>query len=196
MATVAVLQQSEAGAGYVLARKAQGFEAAGAKSCSVTATAPALTTKDHVYIGPMFKNSDGTRYLYSEGYAFRTEELAARFVALRSSAPYQRCKEKQDDEAQRQRTPANYVKLAEVSFSDPTGHIPAIYREVAGGPNSAGKKVEAAVYDRFTFQHGRVVVVLSIDTSVSGTRSRSIEARTLATLRSFDKALDSRLAGA
>jgi hypothetical protein len=144
----------------------------------------------------MFKNSKGTRYVYSEGYAFRSEQLAERFVEMRSRAGYQRCKEKQDDAAERQRTPGDYVKLASVSFSDPTGHIPTMYRELAGGPNAAGKKVDAAVYDRFTLRRGRVVVVLSIDTTISGAADTVIGAETLGTLTAFDTALSKRLGSA
>jgi hypothetical protein len=192
----AVLVQTDIAAGYTLFRKARGFLGIAAQSCAVVDPAPALTTADHVYVGPMFKNSDGTRYLYSEGYAFRSEQLAERFVAMRSRAGYLRCNEKLDDAAERPRTPKGYVKLAPVSFTDPTGHIPTMYREHAGGPNSAGKIVDAAVYDRFTIHRGRVVVDVSIDSSVSGTAGTAIDAETLDTLKAFDTALTRRLGSA
>jgi hypothetical protein len=190
----AALRQADIGAGYTVSRKVQGFIAAGAQSCAVIDPAPALTTADHVYVGAMFKNSDGTRYVYSEAYAFRSDQLAERFVVLRSRPGYQRCKEKQDDAAERQRAAGYYVKLRSVSFSDTTGHIPTMYRERAGGPNSAGKPVDVAVYDRFTLRRGRVVVVLSIDSSrPSVVADTTIGAETLGTLRTFDAALDARL---
>ncbi len=189
----AVLVQTDIPAGYTLYRKASGFLGISAQSCAVVDPPPALTTADHVYVGPMFKNSDGTRYVYSEGYAFRSEQLAERFVAMRARPGYLRCNEKLDDAAERQRTPRDYVKLVSVSFSDPTGHIPTMYREHGGGPNSAGKNVDAAIYDRFTFRHGRVVVDLSIDSSISGTASTAIGSETLGTLKAFDAALTKRL---
>jgi hypothetical protein len=192
----AALVQTDIPAGYTLFRKLGGFIAAGAQSCAVIDPAPSLTTADHVYVGPMFKSPDGTRYLYSEGYAFRSEQLAERFVVMRSRAGYQRCKEKQDDAAERQRTPGDYVKLTPVSFSDPTGHIPTMYRELGGGPNSAHKNVDVAIYDRFTIRRGRVVVVLSIDTSLSGTAGTAIGAETLGILQAFDTALTKRLGSA
>jgi hypothetical protein len=196
VAREAALAQTDIPAGYTLVRKANGFAAIGAQSCAVIDPDPALTTADHVYVGPMFKNAKGTRYVYSEAYAFRSEQFAERFVTMRSRAGYLRCKEKLDDAAERQRTAQNYVKLAPVAFTDPTGHIPTMYREHAGGPNSAGKKVDAAVYDRFTIRHGRVVVDVSIDSSLSGTAGTRIDAETLDTLKAFDGALTRRLGSA
>jgi hypothetical protein len=129
-------------------------------------------------------------------YAFRSAELAKRFAAFRTTAAYQKCKQQQDDASTRQARANTYVKLTPVKWSDPTGHIPSMYRELTG-TTRGGKHVDGGFYDRYTLRRGRVVVVVGIDSALgnNGAASLMLAQQTSDVLRSFDTALTTRLAG-
>src|SRR5580765_3622736 len=128
----AALRLADVGAGFSNNRKARGVSAFGAESCAVIAPGAFLTTRDHLYSGAMYKKQGASYFAYSEVYAFRSAELAQRFAAFRTTAAYQKCKQQQDDASTRQARANTYVKLTPVKWSDPTGHIPTMYRELTG----------------------------------------------------------------
>ncbi len=192
----AALRLADVGAGFANNRKARGVGAFGAESCAVIAPGAFLTTRDHLYSGAMYKKKGAVYFAYSEVYAFRTPALAVRFTAFRATAAYRKCKQQQDDALTRKERANSYVKLTAVRWSDPTRHIPSMYRELTGN-TVGGKQVDRAFYDRYTLRRGRVVVVINID---SGFGSSLPEAQKLANqttliLRRLDGALPARLAG-
>jgi hypothetical protein len=195
-AAKAALRLADLGAGYRDNRKAGGATAFGAASCSVVAPGAFLTTRDHLYSGAMFKKSGATYYVYSEVYVFRAAALAAKFADLRATAAYRKCKQQQDNASTRRARANSYVKLTPVRWSDPTGHIPSMYRELTG-ITRRGKQVEGGFYDRYTLRRGRVVVVVNIDSAVgkNGAASLTLAKQTFDILRSLDTALTKRLAG-
>jgi hypothetical protein len=192
----AALQLSDVGAGFANYRKPGGVSPFGAESCAVTAPGAFLTTKDHAYDGAMFKQKDATYFAYSQTYVFRTEADAKRFATLRGTAAYKQCKVKQDDEATKAARKGVYVKLTPVAWSDPTTHVPNMYRELTGNITN-GKQVDNGFYDRYTVRRGRVVIQVSIDSDLGrdDAASQAIANQTGDILRAFDKALTTRLAG-
>ena len=195
-AAKAALQLTDVGAGFANYRKAGGVKAFDKKSCAVMAPGAFLTTRDHVYSGPMFKKKSSTYFAYSEAYAFRTEASAKRFVAFWATTAFKQCKVKQDDAATRAARAGTYVKLTTVAWSNPTGDIPSMYRELTGNI-SAGKQVDNGFYDRYVLRHGRVAVVINIDSELGRdtAASQAIANQTGDVLRSLDAALAKRLAG-
>jgi hypothetical protein len=195
-AAKAALRLADAGAGFASNRKAGGVTAFGAESCAVIAPGAFLTTRDHLYSGAMFKKKGANYFAYSEVYAFRTRALAARFAALRATAAYRKCKQQQDDALIRKERANSYFKLTAVKWSDPTGHIPSMYRELTG-TTSRGKQVDGGFYDRYTLRRGRVVVVVSIDSGLGSNLAESLllSNQTSVILRRLDAALPARLAG-
>ena len=196
-AAKAALRLVDVGAGFRNSRKAGGVTAFGAASCSVIATGAFLTTRDHLYSGAMFKKKGASYFAYSEVYVFRSAALATRFAAFRTTAAYRKCKQQQDDASTRQARANSYVKLIPVKWSDPTGHIPSMYRELTG-VTSRGKQVDGGSYDRYTLRRGRVVVVVSIDSALgrNSAASLTLAKQTDDILRSLDTALPTRLAAA
>jgi hypothetical protein len=192
----AALQLSDVGTGFANYRKAGGVSPFGAESCSVTAPGAFTTTKDHAYDGAMFKKKDATYFAYSQTYVFRTEADAKRFATFRATAAYKQCKVKQDDEATSAARKGAYVKLTPVAWSDPTTHVPSMYRELTGSV-TGGKQVDNAFYDRYVVRRGRVVIQVSIDSELGrdDAASQAIASQTGDILRAFDKALTTRLAG-
>jgi hypothetical protein len=192
----AALQLADVGAGFANYRKAAGVSPFGAESCAVIAPGALLTTKDHLYSGAMFKKRDATYFAYSETYVFRTEADAKRYATLRATAAYKQCKQKQDDKATSAARKGTYVKLTPVAWSDPTTHVPSMYRELTGSVSN-GKQVDTAFYDRYTVRRGRVVIQVSIDSELGSddAASQAIANQTGDILRALDKALTTRLAG-
>ncbi len=189
------IRESDVGSGFALYRKAGGLTAVGAKSCSVTAPGAMLTTKDRVYSGPMFKKNDAAYFAYSEVYVFNTEELAQRYAAFRATPAFEQCKQGQDDASTREKNADIYVKLTPVSYPNPTGHIPTMYRELTGN-TSGGTPVDNGFYDRYTVVNGRVVVVVSIDSSLApnDSGSQALARQTGDILRHLDTTLAARAA--
>jgi hypothetical protein len=196
-AAKAAVQLNDVGSGFAPYRKAGGLSSVGAQSCSATAPGAVLTTADHVYSGPMFKKKDATYFAYSEVYVFRTEELARRYAAFRATPAFKQCKQRQDDATTRDAHPNIYVKLTPASYSNPTGHIPTMYRELTGN-TSSGKQVANGYYDRYTVVSGPVVVVVSIDSELArdDAGSQALAQQTGDILRSLDTTLASRVSGA
>jgi hypothetical protein len=191
----AALQLVDAGPGFANYRKATGVEPVGPKSCSVIVPGAVLTTRDHVYSGAMFKKKDSSYFAYSDTYVFRSEDDAKRYTRFRATDAFKQCKQKQDDEAARAATPNSYVELTPVKWSDPTAHIPSMYRELTG-TISGGKREAGGFYDRYTVRRGRVVIVVSIDSELApdAAASQALADLTGVTLRAFDTALATRLA--
>jgi len=189
------LQLADVGSGFTPYRDAAGLVAVGAQSCSVTAPGAVLTTRDHVYSGPMFKKDDAKYFAYSEVYVFRAEELAKKYAAFRATPVFKQCKQHQDDATTRQAQPGTYVELTPVSYPNPSGHIPTMYREVTGS-TAGGKRVEGGFYDRYTVVNGPVVVVVSVDSELARTDSGSaaIARQTGDILRHLDTTLAARAA--
>ncbi|HEV7526072.1 MAG TPA: hypothetical protein VGP92_13965 [Acidimicrobiia bacterium] len=194
-ASKAAIARADVGAGFADYKKASGFTAVGRESCSVTVPGSVLTAQDHVYAGPMFKKTDGTFFVYSEAYVFRSRALAQRYAAVRATTAFKKCKEKQDDAATRAAQPKNYVKLTTATFADSNGGIPTMYRELQGGPDATGKLTDVVFYDRYTVLHGRVVVVVLIDAALpkDNAGSQAIVTRTSTLLKSVSTALDKRV---
>ncbi|MDQ1511325.1 MAG: hypothetical protein QOG50_3169 [Actinomycetota bacterium] len=195
-AAKAALRLADVGAGFRNNRKAGGVTAFGAASCAVIAPGAFLTTRDHLYSGAMFKQKGATYFAYSEVYVFRTAALATRFAAFRTTSAYQKCKQQQDDASTRHARANSYVKLTPMQWSDPTGHIPSMYRELTG-ITSGGKQVDGGFYDRYTIRRGRVVIVVNIDSALGSNIAASftLAKQTYDILRSLDAALPTRLAG-
>jgi hypothetical protein len=191
----AALQLADVGSGFGPYRDAGGLGTVGAQSCSATPPGAVLTTRDHVYSGPMFKKNDAQYFAYSEVYVFRTEELAQRYAAFRATPAFKHCKERQDDASTRQAHPDSYVQLTPLSYRNPSGHIPTMYRELTG-TTSGGKRVDGAFYDRYTVVSGPVVVVVSIDSELARTDagSAAIARQTGDILRNLDTTLATRVA--
>jgi hypothetical protein len=189
------VELSDVGSGFAPYRDAGGLSAVGPQSCSVTAPGSVLTTRDHLYSGPMFKQKDATYFAYSEVYVFRTEELAQRYAAFRATPAFKQCKQRQDDATTREAKPGYYVKLTNVSYRNPSGHIPTMYRELTG-VSSGGKAVDNGFYDRYTVTSGPVVVVVSIDSELARTdaASAAIARQTGDILRNLDTTLATRVA--
>jgi hypothetical protein len=189
------LQAADVGSGFSPYRDAAGLVAVGAQSCSVTAPGAVLTTRDHVYSGPMYKKDDAKYFAYSEVYVFRTEELAKKYAAFRATPKFEQCKERQDDTTTRKAQPGSYVVLTPVSYRNASGHIPTMYRELTG-TTSGGKRVDGGFYDRYTVVNGRAVVVVSIDSELSPTDAGSVAVahQTGDILRHLDTTLAARAA--
>ena len=60
-------------------------------------------------------------------------------AAFRATAAYRKCKQQQDDALTRKERANSYVKLTAVNWSDPTGHIPSMYRELTGLTSAASR---------------------------------------------------------
>jgi hypothetical protein len=195
-AAKAAVQLNDVGSGFAPYRKAGGLSSVGAQSCSATAPGAVLTTADHVYSGPMFKKKDATYFAYSQTYVFRTEADAKRFATFRGTPAFKQCKQKQDDKATSAARKGAYVKLTPVAWSDPTTHVPSMYRELTGNM-TGGKQVDNGFYDRYTVRRGRVVVVVNVDSDLGrdDAASQAIANQTGDILRALDKGLTTRLAG-
>jgi hypothetical protein len=167
----------------------------GTSSCLTTAPGAFLKPTDTAYGGAMFKKSGTTYFVYSSTFVFRTEDQAKRFATFRASTGYKQCQAKEDDAATRKSAPDIYVKLTPIPWSDSTGHIPTMYRELTG---SRSTSINNGFYDRYTVRRGRVVIVVYVDSSLGHTdaQSNAIAKQTGGVLQSFDAALDTRLAGA
>jgi hypothetical protein len=189
----AALGASDVGAQFAVYRKPSGVIAVGSESCSATPPGAVLTTRDHVYGGPMFKKKDAKFFAYSEVYVFRTEALAKQYTAFRATSAFKQCKVKQDAAATREANADIYVKLTPSTYPDPTGNIPTMYRELTGS-DTGGKQQPNGFYDRYTVQSGRVVVVVNVDSELArdNAGSEAIAQQTGDILR----ALDTRLSAA
>jgi len=196
VAAKAALSLADVGSGFGNYRKAAGSGAVGAQSCSVTAPGAFLTKDDRSYSGPMFKKKDASYFAYSDVYAFRTEALAKKYVALRATPAYKQCKQRQDDAATRASRPGSYVKLTAVKWTDPSDTIPTMYRELTV-VTTGGKQVDGGFYDRYTLRHGRVVVIVNVDASYgrNAAESQALANQTGDILNALDTALSARLAG-
>jgi hypothetical protein len=192
----AALQLSDVGSGFANYRKAAGVSPFGAESCSVIAPGAFMTTKDNAYDGAMFKKKNATYFAYSQTYVFRTEADAKRFATFRATPAFKQCKQKQDDKATSAARKGTYVKLTPVAWSDPTTHVPSMYRELTGNV-TGGKQVDNGFYDRYTVRRGRVVVVVNVDSDLGrdDAASQAIANQTGDILRALDKGLTTRLAG-
>ena len=186
----AALGANDVGSEFSPYRKADGVLAVGSQSCSATPAGAVLTTRDHVYSGPMYKKKDASYFAYSEVYVFRTEELAMQYAAFRATPAFKQCKVRQDDAATRDARAGTFVKLTPVDYPNPSGHIPTMYRELTGSVTD-GKKVANAFYDRYTVRHGPVVVVVSIDAAFArdDAGSQAVAEQTGDILRSLDTRL-------
>jgi hypothetical protein len=191
----AAVQAADVGSGFTPYREAGGLVAVGAQSCSATAPDAVLTTRDHLYSGPMFKKNDAKYFAYSEVYVFRNEQLARRYATFRSTAAFQQCKQRQDDATTREAQPDAYVALTPVSYPNASGHIPTMYRELTGS-TSRGKRVDGGFYDRYTVVSGPVVVVVSIDSELARNdeSSAALARQTGDILRHLDTTLAGRVA--
>jgi hypothetical protein len=65
--------------------------------------------------------------------------------------------------AQRTRNKKASVRRTATMFTDPAFHISSFYREIGRLPDKHGRLLLAATYDRYTYQRGRMIVVLSVD---------------------------------
>ena len=194
-AAKAVLRHVDVGAGFANNRKAGGVSAFGAESCAVIAPGAFLTTRDHLYSGAMYKKKGAPYFAYSEVYVFRTPALAVRFAAFRPARRTGSASSSKTDALTRKERANSYVKLTAVRWSDPTGHIESLYRELTGN-TVRGKQVNHAFYDRYTLRRGRVIVVVNIDSDFGRNllAAKALANQTTLILRRLDAALPARLA--
>ena len=159
------IKPADLGPGFTQYSKADGWSAVGAKSCSVAGSSP-VTPADHVYSGPKAKDRAGRVFVYSVSYVFKAPSSATSYAEYRSTAAFRSCKRQQDQTAERTRNKKLSVRSTDAKFADPARHVTTFYREIASVPAKDGSPVDTATYDRFTFQHGRVVVVINIDSGI------------------------------
>ena len=103
---------------------------------------------------------------------FNTEDTCAAVRGVPGDAGVRsECKQTARTTQSTREKDARHLRQAHARFRTrtPTGHIPTMYRELTGN-TSGGTPVDNGFYDRYTVVNGRVVVVVSIDSSTRAER--------------------------
>ena len=162
-------------------------------SCSVTSGSP-LTKADHAYSGAILQDPKGRFFVYSRSFVFKSAAFAERYGQVRATARFKACAQKEDQADERTRNKKARVQAMTTTFTDPAFHITSFYREIAKRPDKNGKLVNVGTYDRYTYQRGRVLVVLAIDMrAATKARIRSLNAEVTAAYDAAVRALEARV---
>jgi hypothetical protein len=184
---------ADLGRGFKARDTAIGWTRVRAKSCSVASGSP-LTNADHAYAGAISKDPKGRFFVYSRSFVFKSADFAERYGQLRSTARFKACTQKEDQAAERTRNKKARIAATATTFTDPAFHITSFYREIGKLPDKNGKLVNVATHDRYTYQRGRVIVVLAIDMrAVTKARIKSLNDDVTAAYNSAVQALEKRV---
>ena len=113
---------------------------------------------------------------------------------VRATARFKSCAQKEDQADERTRNNKARVQATATTFTDPAFHITSFYREIAKRPDKNGRLVNVGTFDRYTYQRGRVLVVLAIDMrAATKTRIRSLNAEVTAAYDAAVRALEARV---
>jgi len=184
---------ADLGPGFIERKAADGWTLVRAKSCSVSSGSP-LTTADHAYAGAISMDPKGRFFVYSRSFVFKSAAFAERYGQVRATACFKACAQKEDQAAERTRNKKARVKATATTFTDPAFHITSFYREIGKLPDKNGKLVNSATYDRYTYQRGRVIVVLAVDIrAVTKARIKSLNDEVTAAYNAAVRALEERV---
>jgi hypothetical protein len=132
--------------------------------------------------------------VYSRSFVFKSAAFAERYGQVRATASFKACAQKEDQASERTRSKKARVTATTTTFTDPAFHITSFYREIAERPDKNGKLVNVGTYDRYTYERGRVVVVLAMNIrAATATRIRSLNAEVTAAYDAAVRALEARV---
>ncbi|HTL83667.1 MAG TPA: hypothetical protein VL856_00680 [Acidimicrobiia bacterium] len=184
---------ADLGRAFTDRKPAAGWTRVRSPSCSVTSGSP-LTKADHAYSGAILQDPKGRFFVYSRSFVFKSAVFAERYSQVRATARFKACAQREDQAAERTRNNKARVQATTTTFTDPTFHITSFYREIAKRPDRNGKLVNVGTYDRYTYQRGRVVVVLAIDIrAATKARIRSLNSEVTAAYDAAVRALEARV---
>jgi hypothetical protein len=184
---------ADLGRGFTERKAVVGWTRVRAKSCSVASGSP-LTNADQAYVGAVLMDPKGRFFVYSRSFVFESAAFAERYGQLRATAGFKACAQKEDQAAQRTRNKKARVKATATTFTDPAFHITSFYREIGSLPDKNGKLVTVATYDRYTYQRGRVIVVLAVAMrAATKARIKSLNDELTATYNAAVRALEKRV---
>jgi hypothetical protein len=161
----ASVQLADLGAGWTEYQKAGGFKAVEKGACNVKFGSP-LTTSDQVYVGPMFRDATEQTYVYTNVVVFGADAPAKDFTTVRNTEEFRKCKEAEDNAAQKQRDPKTFVRLDNSPAPPLENGLESFYQEEAGVKGADGTDVVNASYARYSIRVGRVVYTISMDTGL------------------------------
>jgi hypothetical protein len=187
------IKPADLGRGFRDRKPAAGWTRVRSPSCSVTSGSP-LTKADHAYSGAIVQDPKGRFFVYSRSFVFENAAFAKRYAQVRATARFKSCAQKEDQADERTRNNKARVQATATTFTDPAFHITSFYREIAKRPDKNGRLVNVGTFDRYTYQRGRVLVVLAIDMrAATKTRIRSLNAEVTAAYDAAVRALEARV---